>query len=76
MLGHNSTIYEIALRKNIMISVGRDRQIGYFKFENGVFNSVSFIEGHDKQIFSVSINIKGSLVVTGGRDKKIKFWEI
>jgi WD40 repeat protein len=37
---------------------------------------VSIFEAHEKQIFSVGINPKGTLCVSGGRDKKLNFWSI
>ena len=59
-----------------MISVGRDRQIGYFRIDQGLYKLVSIFEAHEKQIFSVGINPKGTLCVSGGRDKKLNFWSI
>lgn len=41
-----------------------------------MYNLISIFEGHDKQIFSVAIDPSGSIVVTAGRDKKLKFWKI
>ena len=52
-----------------------DKTVVIWSCFDGVWESVSILEGHESEVKSVSWNMNGSLLATCGRDKTVWFWE-
>jgi len=52
-----------------------DRTVAIWEVQDGNWEHVAMLEGHESEVKGVAWNCSGNLIATCGRDKTVWFWE-